>query len=130
MIVVDSSALVCVLLQEPDYSAYERALAKPGGVTVPASCLLEASIVVRQRGVAETLVRSYIATLAPTILPFDERQAALAIAADRRYGRATGHPARLNFGDCMAYAAAVALDAPLLFKGDDFALTDVRRAEV
>lgn len=130
MIVVDSSALVCVLLQEPDYVAYETALATADGVTVPASCLLEASIVVRQRGVEETLVRSFMAALTPTILPFDERQADIAVAADRRFGRATGHPARLNFGDCMAYAAAVALDAPLLFKGDDFALTDVRRAEV
>ncbi len=71
-----------------------------------------------------------IAVIAPAILPFDERQAAIAVAADRRFGRATGHPARLNFGGCMAYAAAVALDAPLLFKGEDFAHTDVRRAEI
>lgn len=48
--------------------------------------------------------------------------------ADARYGRGTGHRARLNLGDCLAYAAAVAHDAPLLFKGDDFVHTDVKRA--
>ena len=62
------------------------------------------------------------------VLPADEHQARLAADADRRYGRGTGHPARLNFGDCLAYAAAVAHDAPLLSKGEDFGHTDVKRA--
>jgi ribonuclease VapC len=63
-----------------------------------------------------------------TLLPSDERQARIAVEADRRYGRTTGHPARLNFGDCLAYAAAMAHDAPLLFKGRDFLHTDVQCA--
>lgn len=48
--------------------------------------------------------------------------------AYRRYGKGSGHPAKLNFGDCFAYALAASLDAPLLFKGEDFAQTDVKRA--
>ena len=58
----------------------------------------------------------------------DPRQARLAADAFERYGRGSGHPARLNFGDCLSYAAAAALDAPLLFKGGDFAQTDIASA--
>ena len=60
--------------------------------------------------------------------PFDQRQSDLASAAYARYGRGTGHPARLNLADCAAYALATSLGAALLYKGDDFALTDVRPA--
>ena len=61
-----------------------------------------------------------------TIAPFDEAQAALAFEAYRRYGKGY-HSARLNLGDCAAYALARNLDAPLLFKGNDFSQTDIRR---
>jgi ribonuclease VapC len=127
MIVVDSSVLIAVVQAEQGYRLYEGMLAKEP-LVLPASCLLEASVVARQRDLASKL-DAYIARLAPRILPFDARQAAIAIEADRRYGRNTGHPARLNFGDCMSYAAAIALDAPLMFKGEDFTHTDVRRFE-
>ena len=60
--------------------------------------------------------------------PFDAPQAQLAFAAYRRYGKGTGHPARLNLVDCAGYALAMSLDMPLLFKGQDFPLTDVRSA--
>jgi len=62
-----------------------------------------------------------------TIAPFDATQAALAFSAYRRYGKGN-HPAKLNFADCAAYALAKGLDMSLLFKGEDFARTDVRRA--
>lgn len=62
------------------------------------------------------------------IIPIDERQAVLARKAWSRYGKMTNHPAKLNFGDCFAYALAKALDEPLLFKGNDFIHTDVRSA--
>jgi ribonuclease VapC len=65
-----------------------------------------------------------------SIFGSDARQARLAADAFERYGRGSGHPARLNFGDCLAYAAATALGAPLLFKGDDFSRTDVTPAAV
>lgn len=62
------------------------------------------------------------------VYPFDTRQSELAFAAYRRYGKGTGHPARLNLVDCASYALAMSLDMPLLFKGQDFPHTDVRSA--
>ncbi|MGE3711410.1 MAG: type II toxin-antitoxin system VapC family toxin, partial [Hyphomicrobiaceae bacterium] len=62
-----------------------------------------------------------------TTVPFDDTQAALAFEANRRYGKGY-HSARLNLGDCAAYALARSLDVPLLFKGNDFTQTDIRRA--
>ena len=59
------------------------------------------------------------------IIPFDEAQMRMAIDANLRYGRGSGHPAQLNFGDCFAYALARSRNLPLLFKGDDFIHTDV-----
>ncbi len=63
-----------------------------------------------------------------TFIPLDEPVARLAADAFSRYGRGAGHPAALNFGDCIAYATAIHLDVPLLFKGDDFRHTDVKAA--
>jgi len=60
-------------------------------------------------------------------MPFDERQARLADAAFLRYGKGQGHPAQLNFGDCAVYALATSLDESLLFVGNDFAHTDIKR---
>lgn len=73
----------------------------------------------------ETLVNGFLAGLGAIEIPIETGTHRLALDAARRFGRATGHPARLNFGDCFAYAAAKALDAPLLFIGDDFARTDI-----
>ena len=79
----------------------------------------------RERAIAP---RSASPATTIAILACDARQARLAADAFERYGRGTGHPAHLNFGDCLAYAAAAAHPAPLLFKGEDFALTDLSRA--
>lgn len=62
--------------------------------------------------------------------PVTVEQGVIARAAYRDFGKGSGHPARLNFGDCFAYALAIATDRPLLFKGDDFIHTDVRSASV
>lgn len=72
----------------------------------------------------DVLVQSF----AMTFIPLDEAVARRAADAFARYGRGTGHPAALNFGDCIAYATAKHLDCPLLFKGDDFRHTDVKVA--
>jgi len=61
-------------------------------------------------------------------LPVTEAQARIAREAYRDFGRGSGHPARLNFGDCFAYALAKAMNEPLLFKGDDFTRTDITSA--
>jgi ribonuclease VapC len=62
------------------------------------------------------------------VIPVSEGQARTAIEAYGHFGRGSGHPARLNYGDCFSYALAESLDAPLLYKGDDFARTDIRSA--
>lgn len=69
-----------------------------------------------------------VTSFAMTFIPLDEAIARRAADAFARYGRGTGHPAALNFGDCISYATAKHLDCPLLFKGDDFRHTDVKVA--
>ncbi len=126
MIVVDTSALLAILFREPEGPAFEKVIAF--GAALPVSCCAEGAIVWRRRGRDAGVFDHFIESASLRLFPNDDRQAAIAIAADRRYGRGTRHPARLNFGDCLAYAAAVAHDAPLLFKGGDFGHTDVKRA--
>ena len=67
-------------------------------------------------------------TFPMTMVPIDKKQAYIARDARNEYGRGSGSPAKLNMGDCFAYALAKALDEPLLFKGDDFVHTDIRSA--
>lgn len=128
MIIVDSSALLAILLREAEADRFKTILAVED-CCLPIPCHLEVAITLRRRGYApETLVR-FEEAAGLELLPTDARQVHLAVEADRRYGRGTGHPAGLNFGDCLVYAAAIAHDAPLLFKGDDFVHTDVRRLD-
>lgn len=97
-----------------------------GQVAISAPTLLETAIVLNKRGVLAE-IRSLLADLTVEIVAFDESLAWRAFAAHQRFGKGN-HPAGLNFGDCFSYALAVSRDAPLLFKGEDFAKTDVRRA--
>jgi ribonuclease VapC len=127
VIVVDSSAVCAFLFNEPEADRFDEILADRRAI-LPASCLVESSIAWRRRGSAPAAFDALLRDYEFEILPFDERQAWLAAEADRRYGRGTRHPAQLNFGDCLAYAAAMALTAPLLFKGGDFVHTDVSAA--
>ena len=128
MILVETSALIAILMRESEEQLFKDRIAEEDDVRIPVSCYVEASLVWRRRRKPPEALGFFLATVDVRFLPFDERQASLAVEADRRFGRRTGHPAKLNFGDCLAYAAAVAHDAPLLFKGEDFARTDVRRA--
>lgn len=127
MIVVDSSAAFAILFEEPERDRFE-AILSDGRIALPVSCLVETEISWRRRGRQAVYFDRFIVAFGFEILPSDALQAQIAVEADRRYGRGTRHPARLNFGDCLAYAAAMAHDAPLLFKGDDFIHTDVKRA--
>ena len=126
MIVVDTSAIVAVRLGEPERSKFLALLEEDP--VVPASCLLEASIAIRRRLADVGWIDTFLRRAKPHIAPIDDRVVGIAREADRRYGRSAGHPARLNFGDCLAYAVAKHLDAPLLTKGDDFHHTDIRSA--
>jgi ribonuclease VapC len=135
MMVVDTSAIVCVFLQEPDAGRFERCIGEHMDALVPAATVLETSIVVRSRkqidpAEAERWLDDFLSLGSIRIMPVTVEQLDAARRAHRRFGKGTGHPAGLNFGDCFAYALARTLDVPLLFKGSDFAMTDVQPAFV
>lgn len=128
--IIDSSALVSVVDEEPDAATYAAALSHPGPRRLSAATLLESSIVIdgRRNPVLSARLDELLREAQVTIEPVTETQARIARQAYRDYGRGSGHPAALNFGDCFAYALAKDLGEPLLYKGGDFALTDVRSA--
>jgi ribonuclease VapC len=128
--IVDSSALIAILTDEPDGLALSRALDEPEIVRMSAASYLETSIVLdKHRDAAmsaqldDLIERSRIA-----IEPVTAEQAKIARQAYRDYGKGSGHPANLNFGDCFSYALARDKREPLLYKGDDFVHTDLRPA--
>ena len=128
--IVDSSVFVAVLMAEPDADELSDVL-ETRSFAVSAATLTESMIVLRGKG-GEEKVRALddlLREAAGLVVPLDEGQARLASDAYRRFGRGSGHPARLNYGDCFSYALAITRDEPLLFKGDDFVHTDVRRVE-
>jgi len=127
--IVDSSALVAILMVEPEARRLTTAIAGSPLCRLPASCLVETSILMLSRG-GEDGVRDldlYLARSRMEIVPLTESQAGLARDAFRRFGKGR-HPARLNFGDCMAYALAKETGDELLFKGTDFSQTDIAAA--
>jgi ribonuclease VapC len=129
-VIVDSSALVTVVREEPGFSTYlDRLLASPDN-RLSAANFIEAAIVI-DRQPNPRLARKLdelILQLDIAIEPVTAHQANIAREAYRRFGKGSGHPARLNFGDCFAYALAKERDEPLLFIGDDFIHTDIRPA--
>lgn len=127
MIVVDTSVLVAIIKQEPDGHDWKALISRRDDLALPGSCYLEATMVLRARADGRAQVDELVKTYAIELLGSDARQARIAAEAFERFGRGTGHPAKLNFGDCLSYAAAAARGAPLLFKGDDFIHTDVSR---
>jgi ribonuclease VapC len=128
MIVCDTSALIAILKNEPDARRFREALSGPHSASLPSSCYLEAAMVAWNLREGRRDLDQLIAAAKIAFLPLDEPVARIAADAFARYGRGTGHPAALNFGDCISYATAMHLDVPLLFKGDDFRHTDVKAA--
>ena len=126
--IVDSSALVAVLAQEPDAALFSRLMGESSRVRVSTATVLETSLVVGPNGVdgLDLLLRSAGADL----VPFDQAQLDRARFGHFRYGRGRGSRDRLNLGECFSYALGVTSCEPLLFKGGDFALTDVTPAYV
>ncbi|MCU0945718.1 MAG: type II toxin-antitoxin system VapC family toxin [Rubritepida sp.] len=127
--ILDSSALIAMLYEEPEAPAIEAVLARDPACAIAAPTLLEACLVTEGRGGAPGAARldALLARLAPEIVPFTAEHAALAREGWRRYGKGR-HAAGLNLGDCFAYALAKARNQPLLFKGDDSSQTDVKAA--
>jgi ribonuclease VapC len=133
MIVVDSSAVIAILFGEPSSQALlERLAADPDRVISVASYLESGTVLAGRRRSDRLLaiddLDAFLATAGIEVAAVDARQARLALHARIVHGRGMGHGGSLNFGDAFSYALAKALDAPLLFVGDDFASTDVRAA--
>jgi ribonuclease VapC len=123
--VVDSSAVMAVLRREAEAAAFAAAIEQAEVRLISAANVLDLGMVAESRGRAGAReLDDFLERSRFEIVPFDAEQAALARDAFRRFGKGR-HPARLNFGDCIAYALSKASGEPLLFKGGDFARTDV-----
>jgi ribonuclease VapC len=129
LMVIDASALMAILLREPEADLFATSIADATARYISAVTVLEAGIVLangRDQSALDGL-DEVLSSAGIQVVPFDAGQSLVARQAYERYGR-RGHPARLNFGDCAAYALAKSLNQPLLFKGKDFAQTDMTSA--
>ena len=128
MIVVDASALVAIAQEEPEEVRFTTAILGAASAWIAPVNYLELGVVLRQRGriLSQERLDAWLESLG-VALREDVPLGSAALAAYLRFGKGF-HPARLNLADCFAYALAKHLDAPLLYKGDDFSQTDVRSA--
>ena len=128
--VVDTSVIIAILKAEPEVEAF---LVKISGVSLcrlSAASFVEIGLVTSrdQTGAYYQAFETLLQNFAVRIEPVSERQARIAVEAFLRYGKGTGHPAGLNYGDCFSYALAADMGEPLLFKGNDFSRTDIEAA--
>jgi ribonuclease VapC len=127
--IIDSSALLAVVLAEPDAAQYARAIAVSGTRRIPSAIWFEASMRIDAMGDAFAVTRfdDFLKDFRIEVVPFTFDHAREARRARMLYGK-PHHPARLNFGDCLAYGVAKHEREPLLFKGNDFSQTDIEPA--
>jgi ribonuclease VapC len=126
VIVLDSSILVGIIKGEKDAEKLLDLLAGEESVIgTPTLVETRAWCTINLAAGTSAWLEHFIGAGPGAIVPFSREMADAANRAFAAFGRASGHPARLNFGDCMAYAVSAILQAPLLFKGGDFGLTDV-----
>ncbi len=123
--VVDSSALVAILFNEPEAVEFSELIFQTEEVRISTASVLETSIVLEGRyEPGEFDLDATVKQLDVTVVTFDEPTLLLARLAFRQFGKGR-HPAGLNFGDCISYATARRFHEPLLYKGRDFARTDI-----
>lgn len=130
-LVVDTSALLSLLLAEDDAEAIADAI-DDHEVLISAATLVETEIVIeRKQGLEGTVALQELLyqNLQVTVVDFTATHASAAVGAYRRFGKGV-HPAGLNLGDCFSYALASSIGAPLLFKGIDFSRTDMEVASI
>ena len=129
MIALDTSALVAIAVDEPEAKIFAEVLANNRCV-IAAPTLFELHMVLRDRAgdVGLQFLEALMNRRNVQRVDFTEAHFRLAASAFDRYGKGQGHSAKLNFGDCMAYAVAKAHEVPLLYKGADFAQTDIASA--
>ena len=127
--IVDSSALLAILFREPEAARFEHLIATTPRCRLSVANALEAAIVVEGRGgaAAGSELDAFLETAGVELAPVTAEHFGAARRAWQRFGKGN-HPAALNFGDCFAYALAEAAGEPLLFKGNDFARTDIPSA--
>lgn len=127
--ILDSSAVVAVLLREPGHELLLGAMAGAASLGIGAPTLVETTIVLSARlgRDARGLVSRFLLEADVILVPFTDAHFGTAVSAWLRFGRGR-HPAGLNFGDCLAYATARVAGQPLLYTGDDFAQTDLAAA--
>ncbi|MGE7472296.1 type II toxin-antitoxin system VapC family toxin [Bosea sp. NPDC003192] len=132
MIYVDASAIVAMILGEPDAADIAAALDEGDAAITSALAIYEASLAIaRVNAIPAALAREEIhlslSRMSIAVTPIDESQGDIAVSAFDRFGKGR-HPAALNMGDCFAYACTVVHDARILFKGQDFSQTDLPSA--
>jgi ribonuclease VapC len=129
--IIDSSALLAILTGEPERQLFNDTIANTSVCLLSVATFVEASLIIENRYGYDGLrdLDLFIAAAGIELVPVDVDQAYIARQAFRQYGKGH-HPANLNFGDCFSYALAKSTGQPLLFKGDDFAQTDVTPAVV
>ena len=127
--IVDTSAILAALFDEPDAGSFVRAIAEASSCQMSTANYLEATIVVEARAGTDggAVLDLFIERAGIELVPVSAEQTLAARSAWRRFGKGN-HAAGLNFGDCFAYALAEITGEPLLYKGEDFALTDVKSA--
>jgi len=126
-VIVDSSALVALLLRETGWERVANALSAHAQVAIGAPTLTETAIVLNAKGAPSSLLPALLQRTGIEVVPFTQQHAIMAADAYATYGRGR-HAASLNYGDCMTYAVARMARAPLLFVGNDFSLTDLEAA--
>jgi len=125
--VIDTSAIFAAIGKERDGALYRSAIKNAPLRLLSAMTLLEARVVLVSRCGSDAIVAldQLVEQARIVVVPFDEPLASAAFEAFQRYGKGRGHPAQLNILDCVVYALATSQNVPLLFKGNDFARTDV-----
>jgi ribonuclease VapC len=127
--IIDSSAIIAILNDEPERRVFNEAIERSDACLISTASFVEASIVIDNNRGYDGL-RDFdllIMSAGIELVPVDADQAHIARQAYRQFGKGR-HPAGLNFGDCSSYALAKATGLPLLFKGSDFAQTDIQTA--
>lgn len=128
--IIDTSAIIAILRDEPGAQSFAEAIETTRNRRVSAANYVEAAAVIEgnRNPIASRLFDDFFQEANFTIEPVTTEQARIAREAYRDFGKGSGHPAALNFGDCFAYALAKVMREPILFNGHDFTHTDLRPA--
>ncbi len=129
--VIDTSAIIAILLMEEESALFINAIYSASTRLISTCSLLEATMVLNRTRKEEGVkaLDLFVEEAMLEVIPFDREQLKIARDAFAKYGKGN-HKAKLNFGDCFSYALAKAFREPLLFKGNDFSLTDIESAIV